>query len=296
MFAARFKDKETADEFAKFWNVAREENKKAPAPSAGAAPAAAAAHVDRSGLVPQVDSLEPIYGAEKVGDMFGRYAALSEAFKAAHGREPSFFVRAPGRVNLIGEHVDYHGYSVLPMALATQDVVIAVSLDDSGTNTAVKLSNIGDKYAPASLPLDPSARVEFETGVKWHQYVQCGYKGAFEFAASKGRPIAPKPMLVTIDGRVPPGAGVSSSSALVVASFLAFAQVRDPASTRHPLRSATHKYAHAGSGHRGGDEDDQGRARRGMPLLRAPHRHHVRRHGPGHLRHGRGGHGVAYRL
>ena len=41
---------------------------------------------------------------------------------------------------------------------------------------------------------------------------------------SKGRPVAPKPMLLTIDGRVPPGAGVSSSSALVVASFLAVAQ------------------------------------------------------------------------
>lgn len=225
-FACRVKDKETAEQFKAAWEQGQANNKgAAPAAGAGAGAGAAAAHQDKSGPIPAVESLDAIYGADKAGDMVGRYAALADAFRTAHGRDPSFFVRAPGRVNLIGEHIDYHGYSVLPMALQTQDVVIAVALDDSGTNTGVKVSNVNTaKFSSASIPLDPSAKVPYEEGVKWYQYVQCGYKGAFDFAASKGRPAAPKPLLLTIDGRVPPGAGVSSSSALVVASFLAVAQ------------------------------------------------------------------------
>ena len=44
----------------------------------------------------------------------GRALAL---FRETHGRESTFLVHAPGRANLIGEHVDYNGGSVLPMAI-----------------------------------------------------------------------------------------------------------------------------------------------------------------------------------
>ncbi|MGH7897227.1 MAG: galactokinase family protein, partial [Candidatus Binatia bacterium] len=40
-----------------------------------------------------------------------------DAFRRRFGREPEILVRAPGRVNLIGEHVDYNQGCVLPIAI-----------------------------------------------------------------------------------------------------------------------------------------------------------------------------------
>ncbi len=149
---------------------------------------------------------------------------MTDAFRRAYGAEPSFLVRAPGRVNLIGEHVDYHGYSVLPMALA-QDVVIAVGAGGAFADGGrVRVANALAKYGAAELPLDPAAAVDQSAGVAWHQYVQCGYKGAFDWAREAGRPAPPAGLALLVDGRVPAGAGVSSSSALVVASLLAVAR------------------------------------------------------------------------
>ena len=42
---------------------------------------------------------------------------VTQAFEARFGTPPAFVVRAPGRVNLIGEHTDYNDGFVLPMAI-----------------------------------------------------------------------------------------------------------------------------------------------------------------------------------
>eukprot|EP00731_Ephydatia_muelleri_P001776 Em0001g1776a len=46
-----------------------------------------------------------------------RYEQLALNFEAKYGRKPSFVARAPRRVKIIGEHMDYCGYMVLPMAI-----------------------------------------------------------------------------------------------------------------------------------------------------------------------------------
>ena len=202
--------------------------------SSAAAPAskpAAAPAVDSSGPIPRHDSLAAIYGAAAADAQAARYAALTERFKATYGMEPTFVVRAPGRVNLIGEHIDYHGYSVLPMALGTQDVVIAGAVAEgaapgSSEAATIHCANMDPRYATATgVPTNPAAPVGAEAGVSWYKYLHCGYKGAFDYAAAKGLPGAasPKALRLLVDGSVPAGAGVSSSSALVVASLLATA-------------------------------------------------------------------------
>lgn len=177
-----------------------------------------------------------------------RYGAVSEAFRAAFGVEPSFFVRAPGRVNLIGEHIDYHSYGVLPMALAAQDVVIAVSVGAAGG--PVKVANRdAAKYPAAELPANPAAPVDAPAadGSRWASYVHCGYKGAFAWARESGAAPEPLGLNLLVDGAVPAGAGVSSSSALVVASLLATARALGvPAAlTRAGAAEASRKAEHA---------------------------------------------------
>ncbi|MEK6574029.1 MAG: galactokinase family protein, partial [Chloroflexota bacterium] len=51
-------------------------------------------------------------------------------FKKSFGSEPAFVVRSPGRVNLLGEHVDYNDGWVLPAAI-DRAVYLAVRRDDS---------------------------------------------------------------------------------------------------------------------------------------------------------------------
>ena len=58
--------------------------------------------------------------------MSSRHATLRRTFSAQFGAMPMWLVRAPGRVNLIGEHTDYNDGFVLPMAI-DRDVRLALA-------------------------------------------------------------------------------------------------------------------------------------------------------------------------
>jgi len=75
-----------------------------------------------------VSSLDDIYTV----DNLARYKVLRERFTSAFGGEPAFYARAPGRVNIIGEHIDYMGYGVFPMAIEN-DVIMAVATREDTT-------------------------------------------------------------------------------------------------------------------------------------------------------------------
>ena len=142
-----------------------------------------------------------------------RYERLVAAFEARHGRKPEFLARAPGRVNIIGEHIDYSGYAVLPMAVE-QDVAMACGRNEK---RLLNLSNTQEGYLQFSLSTRESASVR---GHEWYNYFLCGYKGIVD---DLGVP-EPVGVDVVVDGNVPPSAGLSSSSALVCSAALSTAQ------------------------------------------------------------------------
>ncbi|CAK9254693.1 unnamed protein product [Sphagnum jensenii] len=152
-----------------------------------------------------------------------RYNKLKHKFVELYGQEPEIFARAPGRVNLIGEHIDYEGYSVLPMAIR-QDTVVAIGRSNNTQENPpmLHIANIdSEEFKTCSFQADPAQEVNLENHV-WANYFLCGYKGVFEYLAHNAQDIRPPVGLnAVVDGTVPIGAGLSSSSSLVCVSVIA---------------------------------------------------------------------------
>jgi len=130
---------------------------------------------------------------------------------------------APGRVNLIGEHTDYNGLPVLPLAIDRRVWIAARRIDEP---TLQVRSIDPERYPGEAIPLVAlAARAPSGT---WVDYV---------VAAAQRRPPARGTELV-VAGDVPPEAGLSSSSALVVAAFMALADPGDRAELADEARCA----------------------------------------------------------
>jgi N-acetylgalactosamine kinase len=136
---------------------------------------------------------------------------IVEAFHARFGRSPAFVVRAPGRVNLLGEHTDYNALPVLPMAIERSALIAGAPRDD----TSVVLHNVSGF---------PTRRYGLERHIHpfgagdWGNYTKAAVQGLADYYDAP----LPRGADLLVDGDIPAGAGLSSSSALVVASTLAF--------------------------------------------------------------------------
>jgi galactokinase len=133
-----------------------------------------------------------------------------QEFEKRFGEAPPIIVRAPGRVNLIGEHTDYNDGFVLPMAIdrATwialrprNDLTVnlySINLDEASTFDLLNLSREREGYQ------------DYIEGVAW-SLQQRGYPiGGFDGV---------------LVGDVPIGAGLSSSAALELAAARAFSEI-----------------------------------------------------------------------
>lgn len=140
---------------------------------------------------------------ERVSMALGRYA----------GREPAVVARAPGRVNLIGEHTDYNDGFVLPMAIdraawlalaPRSDRLVRVHALDFDDEQAFDLDALGE---PGARDRGPHGWIEYIKGIAWALgeagYTLRGWDGV-------------------IAADVPVGAGLSSSAAIELATARAW--------------------------------------------------------------------------
>ena len=136
---------------------------------------------------------------------------IAEYEKQFH-RRPTLVVRAPGRVNLIGEHTDYNDGFVFPMAI---DRAVWIALEPTGDDTIDAYSMDYERRATVDLKLlerGPHDWIEYIKGVAWS-------------LKEAGHPLPGWRGVVA--GDVPVGAGLSSSAALETATAQAFATLAD---------------------------------------------------------------------
>ena len=133
-------------------------------------------------------------------------------FQTSFGCEPDLFVRAPGRVNLIGEHTDYNDGFVLPCAIDYETVVAIQRRDDDQVVViAADYANQRDEFS-LSQPIEPHA------DQLWSNYI----RGVVKYLLEKD--VSLKGLNMVVAGNVPQGAGLSSSASLEVAIGESFNQ------------------------------------------------------------------------
>lgn len=157
-------------------------------------------------------------------------ALLKSVYHDLYGAEPRLF-RAPGRVNLIGEHTDYNDGFVLPVAIENETVVAARARGDRFVR--VHSLNISESR---EFDLDrpgPPRRHD------WLDYVE----GVAQALLARGAQLSGADLAVLSD--VPEGAGLSSSAALEISIGLALLSVSGIASERVALALAGQQAEHA---------------------------------------------------
>ena len=133
-----------------------------------------------------------------------RLAAIRRQFAQTYGSDDGLRIaRAPGRVNIIGEHTDYNDGFVLPMAI-DRDVLVAFR-PGTGRVVGVLSANFNDR---ADLSLDAPRATDDKL---WTAYLA----GVIGVLKDEGHPVAP--MDCVIEGTVPLGGGLGSSGAYEVA-------------------------------------------------------------------------------
>lgn len=157
---------------------------------------------------------------------------VQECFFDRFRCSPDHIASAPGRVNIIGEHIDYCGFSVLPCAL---DRCAYVAISKTDDNDMSVIHNVKSSEYPSGTLKIVDRFIELKQNSSlarnWCDYIICGAYAAVKYLMAGRRDDKDAELClfreviggyrIVMHSDIPPGAGLSSSSALVVASCLA---------------------------------------------------------------------------
>ena len=148
---------------------------------------------------------------------------LPALLQRTYAGAPTLVARAPGRVNLIGEHVDYCGLPVFPMAIQRGVAVAARSRVDG----AARIANVDPQFAPREFVLGRD--IPPQAAGDWGNYLQAAAQALVRrYGALRGVDAA-------IGSDLPIAAGLSSSAALVVAVAVTLLAANDVSFDLHEL-------------------------------------------------------------
>lgn len=137
-------------------------------------------------------------------------ARVSELFESYFGAAPVAAVKAPGRVNLIGEHTDYNGGFVLPAAINYHTYIAFAPRDDRN------LRLVAYNFDNESVVINLDAEQVHDADASWSNYV----RGVVQEMRKKGFNLAGGDLYIA--GDLHSGAGLSSSASLEMALIRAF--------------------------------------------------------------------------
>ncbi|MCL5774217.1 MAG: galactokinase [Firmicutes bacterium] len=131
------------------------------------------------------------------------FQEIEKIFQANFGHGPGISARAPGRVNLIGEHTDYNEGFVFPAALECEVKILASRRNDEEVHLSSVNFNQKDKFDINRFN---------KSSLAWSNYI----RGVISELQKRGH--KPRGFNAVISGDVPLGSGLSSSAALEVAA------------------------------------------------------------------------------
>ena len=173
-------------------------------------------------------SLKKIYDHDKLDYQSKRLNRLLQRFRQSYPKDKPAVFHAPGRVNLIGEHTDYNGLPVIPMAIDL-DILIVCGFRKDHRVFLKSSSGYPDARFTISCTITRSAQGS------WVNYVKAAAQALQRYVYAVDKSIRLKGFNAIVDGNIPAGCGLSSSTALVVCTALILNEINGLDMDKHLL-------------------------------------------------------------